>query len=175
VYFTYCDGKTYVDLEIWSSWGGADNPEMHHCYIGDVGNYSKPWDGIPKSDFASEVQASLGKADTALQSVPEEYVTETELEAKGYVAKEEFDGLVSVVNDNEEVTSAALTKLNDEKVTAEDVEDIVDLKIGNLDISENTLIISLNQQISALQQTITTLQTEITNIKNELSKTLMIE
>jgi hypothetical protein len=84
VYFTYCDGETYVDLEIWSSWGGADNPEMYRCNIGNVGNYSKPWDGIPKSDFASEVQASLDKADTALQSVPAEYVTETELTNKGY-------------------------------------------------------------------------------------------
>ena len=33
------------------------------------GTYSKPSGGIPKSDLASAVQASLGKADTALQSV----------------------------------------------------------------------------------------------------------
>lgn len=32
------------------------------------GKYSKPAGGIPKSDLASAVQASLGKADTALQS-----------------------------------------------------------------------------------------------------------
>lgn len=32
------------------------------------GTYSKPSGGIPKSDLASGVQASLGKADTALQS-----------------------------------------------------------------------------------------------------------
>lgn len=31
------------------------------------GTYTKPADGIPKSDLASGVQASLGKADTALQ------------------------------------------------------------------------------------------------------------
>ena len=34
------------------------------------GSYSKPSGGIPKSDLASGVQASLGKADTALQSAP---------------------------------------------------------------------------------------------------------
>lgn len=34
------------------------------------GNYSKPSDGIPKSDLASNVQTSLEKADTALQSIP---------------------------------------------------------------------------------------------------------
>lgn len=32
------------------------------------GTYSKPSGGIPKTDLASEVQTSLGKADTALQS-----------------------------------------------------------------------------------------------------------
>lgn len=35
-----------------------------------VGTYSKPSGGIPKTDLASAVQTSLGKADTALQSAP---------------------------------------------------------------------------------------------------------
>ena len=35
-----------------------------------LGTYSKPSGGIPKSDLASDVQTSLGKADTALQSAP---------------------------------------------------------------------------------------------------------
>lgn len=33
----------------------------------NTGDYSKPSGGIPKSDLASDVQASLGKADTAIQ------------------------------------------------------------------------------------------------------------
>lgn len=37
------------------------------------GTYSKPSTGIPKSDLASAVQTSLGKADTALQSYTEQY------------------------------------------------------------------------------------------------------
>lgn len=41
------------------------------------GKYTKPSDGIPKTDLASAVQASLGKADSALQSVPSNYVTNT--------------------------------------------------------------------------------------------------
>ena len=57
-----------------SGWGFTKN----------TGTYSKPSTGIPKSDLASAVQTSLGKADTALQSVPSEYVTETELTGKGY-------------------------------------------------------------------------------------------
>lgn len=52
-----------------SGWGFTKN----------TGTYSKPSNGIPKSDLSSDAQASLGKADTALQSIPSEYVTETEL------------------------------------------------------------------------------------------------
>lgn len=40
-----------------------------------AGTYSKPSGGIPKTDLASAVQTSLGKADTALQSVPSSYRT----------------------------------------------------------------------------------------------------
>jgi len=40
-----------------------------------AGTYSKPSGGIPKTDLASAVQTSLGKADTALQSVPNTYRT----------------------------------------------------------------------------------------------------
>ena len=46
-----------------SDWGFTKN----------AGTYSKPSGGIPKSDLASAVQTSLGKADTALQSYIEQY------------------------------------------------------------------------------------------------------
>lgn len=36
----------------------------------NTGTYSKPAGGIPKTDLSNAVQASLGKADTALQSAP---------------------------------------------------------------------------------------------------------
>lgn len=39
--------------------------------------YDKPSNGIPKTDLAQGVQDSLGLADTALQSVPSGYATET--------------------------------------------------------------------------------------------------
>ena len=41
----------------------------------NTGTYSKPTDGIPKSDLAAAVQTSLGKADSALQRVPITYRT----------------------------------------------------------------------------------------------------
>lgn len=44
-----------------SGWGFTKN----------TGTYSKPSGGIPKTDLASAVQTSLGKADTALQSYTE--------------------------------------------------------------------------------------------------------
>lgn len=40
-----------------------------------LGAYQKPSGGIPKTDLASAVQTSLGKADSALQSVPSTYRT----------------------------------------------------------------------------------------------------
>lgn len=40
-------------------------------YTTNTGTYSKPSGGIPKTDLASAVQTSLGKADTALQSFTE--------------------------------------------------------------------------------------------------------
>lgn len=43
--------------------------------------YEKPSGGIPKSDFTSDVQASLGKADTAIQSLSG-YATETYVDNK---------------------------------------------------------------------------------------------
>ena len=42
------------------------------------GKYSKPADGIPKTDLESAVQTSLDKADSALQSVPSTYRTASE-------------------------------------------------------------------------------------------------
>ncbi len=55
-----------------SGWGFTKN----------TGSYSKPTGGIPKTDLASAVQTSLGKADSALQTVPSTYRTAMRLRAK---------------------------------------------------------------------------------------------
>ena len=52
----------------------------------NTGTYSKPSTGIPKSDLASAVQTSLGKADSALQSIPDTYATKEYVQ--GVVAEE---------------------------------------------------------------------------------------
>lgn len=45
----------------------------------NTGTYSMPSDGIPKTDLARAVQASLENADSALQSIPDTYATKDEL------------------------------------------------------------------------------------------------
>lgn len=56
-------GSSDITEQTILSWGFTKN----------TGTYSKPSGGIPKSDLASSVQTSLGKADTALQSYTEQY------------------------------------------------------------------------------------------------------
>ena len=82
-----------------SGWGFTKN----------TGTYSKPADGIPKSDLAAAVQTSLGKADSALQKVPIGYRTAAAQDAidRGKVDKVDGKGLSS--ND---YTAAAKAKVD---------------------------------------------------------------
>lgn len=59
-----------IDNELSDRVGAIEEKET-----GWDGKYSKPTNGIPKTDLASAVQASLGKADSALQTVPSTYRT----------------------------------------------------------------------------------------------------
>lgn len=66
--------------------------------IAAKGTYTKPNGGIPKSDLASAVQTSLGKADTALQSYTEQYKgTVTGIKMNG-VTKNPASGIVDLGN-----------------------------------------------------------------------------
>lgn len=61
----------------------SENPVQNKVITSALnGKYEKPSGGIPKTDLASAVQTSLGKADSALQSVPGNYVTNTTYSAK---------------------------------------------------------------------------------------------
>lgn len=60
-------GSITVDSALSST---SENPVQNKVIkaaLDGKGTYSKPSGGIPKSDLASAVQTSLGKADTALQ------------------------------------------------------------------------------------------------------------
>jgi hypothetical protein len=69
--------------------------------------YEKPSSGIPKTDLASGVQTSLGKADTALQFVPSTYRTASAQDAidNGKQAKIDVTGLLKG-NGNGSVSAA---------------------------------------------------------------------
>lgn len=70
-----------------SGWGFTKN----------TGTYSKPSGGIPKTDLASTVQTSLGKADTALQSYTEQYKgTVTKVKINGSEKSPDSNGLVDL-------------------------------------------------------------------------------
>lgn len=58
-----------VTESIVSGWGFTKN----------TGTYTKPSTGIPKTDLASAVQTSLGKADSALQEIPSDVVRSSNL------------------------------------------------------------------------------------------------
>lgn len=63
------------------------------------GTYSKPSTGIRKSDLAIDVQTSLSKADTALQSFEERYKgTVTSVKINGSTKNPDADGLVDLGN-----------------------------------------------------------------------------
>ena len=75
------------------------------------GKYSKPVDGIPKTDLESAVQTSLDKADSALQSVPSTYRTASEQDTidSGKVDKVTGKGLSS--NDYTDAAKAKVDSL----------------------------------------------------------------
>ena len=70
--------------------GTSENPVQNKVVtaaLNNKGTYSKPSGGIPKTDLASDVQTSLGKADTALQQHQSlsGYATQSWVEGKGYL------------------------------------------------------------------------------------------
>lgn len=90
----------------------------------DVGAYVKPTNGIPKTDLASAVRTSLGKADTALQSAP---VTSVNSKTGAVVLSASDVGALpstteipsktsDLTNDSGFVTDAAMQSALDQKV-----------------------------------------------------------
>lgn len=82
-----------------SGWGFTKN----------TGTYSKPAGGILKADLASAVQTSLGKADTALQSVPGTYRTASAQDAIDNTKVDKVTGKGLSTND---YTAAAKAKVD---------------------------------------------------------------
>lgn len=87
----------------------------------DVGAYTKPSGGIPKTDLASTVQTSLGKADTAYQKP-----------SGGIPANDIASGVVPAVDNTLTVSGAAADakKVGDEISTVKD--GLNDIWVGNV-------------------------------------------
>lgn len=75
------------------------------------GTYSKPSGGIPKTDLASAVQTSLGKADTALQSYTEKYT--------GTITKVQANGTDIASSGTANIPSASTSKYGVTKLTSD--------------------------------------------------------
>lgn len=107
-----------------------------------AGTYSKPSGGIPKSDLASAVQTSLGKADTALQSAP---VTSVNGQT-GDVTVDVPTKTSDLTNDSGFLTSAPVTSVAGK--TGAVALDKSDVGLGNVDNTSDA-----NKPISTATQT----------------------
>ena len=114
-------------VQVQSDWEQTDSTKVD--YIKNKPNvYDKPNGGIPKTDLANDVQASLNKADTAIQSL-NGYATESWVTNQGYLTQHQTvdqvltSGSTNAVSskavydalaDNEEVIANALISLEDD-------------------------------------------------------------
>ena len=117
-----------------SGWGFTKNS----------GTYSKPSTGIPKTDLASEVQTSLGKADSALQSYTETDPVFNASAAAG-IKSTDITNWNGKTNNKGTVTSVAVKMNNTTKGTV--------TSSGTIDLGT---VITEHQDISGKQDKLTT-------------------
>jgi hypothetical protein len=108
-----------------SGWGFTKN----------TGNYNKPSSGIPKSDLASAVQTSLGKADTALQE--EQYKgTVTGVKMNG-ATKNPSNGVVdlgTIITEHQDISGKQDKLISGESLKTINGQSL--LGSGEIDLSE---------------------------------------
>ena len=129
-----------------SGWGFTKNS----------GTYSKPSGGIPKSDLASAVQTSLGKADTALQSYTEQYKgTVTGVKING-TTKNPSSGVVdlgTVITQHQDI-SGKVDKVTGKGLSTEDFTTALKTKLEGL---SNYNDAEISNAVSSLQSQLNTL------------------
>lgn len=100
-----------------------------------------------------QIRLGSEKGKTALQSIPSEYITETELESKGYLTAIPSDYITSDELENK----GYLTGIPSEYVTETELNEkgyLTEQQINNL-----KLIQSLTERITALEEAVLELQT----------------
>ena len=96
------------------------------------GTYSKPNDGIPKTDLASAVQASLGKADTALQSEDiADFITKDVNNLTNYELKTNTGSLINLSINNQTYVMTLQLKNSDGTV----------ISTGSIDLPLETVVV----------------------------------
>lgn len=123
-----------------SGWGFTKN----------TGTYSKPNGGIPKSDLTNDVQISLGKADTALQSF-----TESDPTVPSHVKE---ITTTDISNWNNKLSSAPVTSVNGQTGA-------VTLALGDTNIIETVKVnnTALTPSSKAVNITVPTKVSDLTN------------
>lgn len=96
--------------QVQADWAQTDSSQVD--FIKNKPNvYEKPNGGIPKTDLANDVQASLNKADTAIQSL-NGYATESWVTNQGYLTEHQDLSDYATKEDVEKVTSIFTTDEN---------------------------------------------------------------
>lgn len=145
-----------------SGWGFTKN----------TGNYNKPSSGIPKSDLASDVQTSLGKADTALQE--EQYKgTVTGVKMNG-TTKNPSNGVVdlgTVITAHQDISGKQDTLVSGSNIKTINGNSIVGSGNVNVSVTEANIINNLTtggeadalsaEQGKVLKETIDGLQVDV--------------
>lgn len=90
----------------------SSNPDG---YTSNTGTYSKPTDGIPKSDLESSVQSSLDKADSSIQKI--KTINNQSLEGEGNIeiqggSSAEVDNTTITKDDNNKLQTVAIKDQN---------------------------------------------------------------
>lgn len=116
-----------------SGWGFTKN----------TGTYSKPSSGIPKSDLASAVQTSLGKADTALQSYTEQYQGTVE----AVDTTESIDGVSNDFVTSEQLDARDYATNTNVNSQIQEVNEVVNEHSSRMDRIENYVEPSVRSQI----------------------------
>lgn len=96
------------------------------------GTYSKPSGGIPKSDLASSIQTSLGKADTALQSFTETDPTVPSWAKASSKPSYNSDEISDTNRTHKFATAAQLQQIETNKTTIAEIVDNGEKNILNM-------------------------------------------
>lgn len=150
-----------------SGWGFTKN----------TGTYSKPSTGIPKSDLASAVQTSLGKADTALQSYTEQYKgTVTGVKING-TTKNPSNGVVdlgTVITEHQDISGkqdTLVSGINIKTVQGESILGEGNIKIPFLTVESSLSDTSMNPvQNKVIKAFIDELQQKDVKIETQLAE-----